>query len=109
MTKPHTSKFSEFLFMTSTICCRLMIQYFVGVPRHGSVLNGVTGRHHATLCPSSLQTVTIGGINPQDSFLTVLDVECVDTKVRYTKAQGGTLIPALALCAPTHAVPYSLP
>ena len=49
--------------------------------RRGSILNGVTGRLHATLCPSSLQTVTTGGINPQDSFLTVLDVECVDTKV----------------------------
>eukprot|EP00903_Cladosiphon_okamuranus_P013127 g12243.t1 len=60
-----------------------LMHVIVGLEERGSfvsVLNGVTGRLHATLCPSSLQTVTTGGINPQDSFLTVLDVECVDTK-----------------------------
>ncbi|CAM9322343.1 unnamed protein product, partial [Hapterophycus canaliculatus] len=55
----------------------------VGLEERGSfvsLLNGVTGRLHVTLCPSSLQTVITGGLNPQESFLTVLDVECVDTK-----------------------------
>lgn len=57
----------------------------VGVSRRYSVLNGVTGRLHTTLCPSSLQTVTTGGLNPHDSFLTVLDVECVDAKVSWER------------------------
>lgn len=69
------------ILLMSTICCLLKMQH-VGVSRRGSILNGVTGRLHATLCPSSLQTVSTGGINPHDSFLTVLDVECVDNKVR---------------------------
>lgn len=46
-----------------------------------SLCNGVTGQHHLTLCPSTLQTVATGGLNPQESFLTVLDVECIDAKV----------------------------
>lgn len=51
-----------------------------------SILNGYTGRLHVTLCPSTLQTVTTGGLNPQESFLTVLDVECIDTKVRANRS-----------------------
>lgn len=47
----------------------------------GSIMQGTTGHHHMTLCPSTLQAVATGGVNPHESFLTVLDVECIDAKV----------------------------
>lgn len=46
-----------------------------------SIMQGTTGRHHMTLCPNTLQAVATGGLNPPESFLTVLDVECIDSKV----------------------------
>ncbi|CAM9149637.1 unnamed protein product, partial [Ectocarpus sp. 13 AM-2016] len=60
-----------------------LMHLVVGLEERGSyvsILNGNTGRLHVTLCPSTLQTVTTGGLNPHESFLTVLDVECIDTK-----------------------------
>lgn len=47
-----------------------------------SVMNGATGDHYATLCPSTLQTVALGSLHLHESFLTVLDVESIDSKVR---------------------------
>ncbi|CAN0064563.1 unnamed protein product, partial [Ectocarpus sp. 12 AP-2014] len=60
-----------------------LMHLVVGLEERGSyvsILNGNTGRLHVTLCPSTLQTVTTGGLNPHESFLTVLDVECIDAK-----------------------------
>lgn len=56
----------------------------------GSIMQGTTGRHHMTLCPNTLQAVATGGVNPPESFLTVLDVECIDAKVGNTPDRSDT-------------------
>ncbi|CAM9704881.1 unnamed protein product, partial [Sphacelaria rigidula] len=81
----HDTRFDLSVRKPARILSCPLMHHIVSFEEHGSVvslLNATTGQLHLTACPNTLQTVTIGGVNPHESFLAVLDVECIDSKVR---------------------------